>query len=167
MGYTGGRKEENALPNCRKWKNAQIAHPPPSSLLERVLVSIKNTLLDEDLGIRAALQALLEAVGAHVEVELLLVALEGGGRRGLGQDVALDEVVALGAVGEALLEVVCCALALELEGPGLEGAIAGVSLVMWRRGGGGCRQGKAGVLRDKRVKLRTAQWLCQSGCVCS
>jgi hypothetical protein len=84
-----------------------------------------------------------------VEVELLLVALEGGGRRGLGQDVALDEVVALGAVGEALLEVVCCALALELEGPGLEGAVAGVSLVML---GGGCGSRQVGGRGDGRVK---------------
>jgi hypothetical protein len=141
--------------------------PPPSSLLERILLSVKDTLLDERLGIRAALQALLEAVGAHVEVELLLVALEGGGRRGLGQDVALDEVVALGAVREALLEVVCCALALELEGPGLEGALAGVSLVMWRRGGGGCRQGGQACLETESIKQRTEQWLCQSEYVCS
>jgi hypothetical protein len=96
-----------------------------------------------------------------VEVELLLVALEGGCSRRLGQDVALDEVVALGAVREALLEVVCCALALELEGPGLEGTLVGVSLVMWRRGGSGCRQGRqAGVLGD-----RVSKHVRRSSCV--
>tara|TARA_R110002003_G_scaffold207_5_gene16029 strand:+ start:1770 stop:1919 length:150 start_codon:yes stop_codon:yes gene_type:complete len=49
-----------------------------------------------------------------VKVQFLLVALQGrrGGR--VGKDVALDEVVAGGTLVEALLEVVCCALALEL-----------------------------------------------------
>lgn len=46
------------------------------------------------------------------------------------QDIALDEFVALGTVLEALLEVVCCALALELEGYGLEGAVPDVSLCL-------------------------------------
>jgi hypothetical protein len=35
------------------------------------------------------------------------------------QDVALDEVVACGTLVEALLEVVCSALAFQLEGFGL------------------------------------------------
>lgn len=59
------------------------------------------------------LQALLEVVGAHVLLEVLLVALQGGGGGRVRQDVALDEGVAVGAVGEALFEVVGCALALE------------------------------------------------------
>jgi hypothetical protein len=49
--------------------------------------------------------------------------LQRGRGGGDGQDVALDELLALGAVLEALLEVVCGALALELEGLCLQGAV--------------------------------------------
>lgn len=96
-----------------------------SSILDRVLVALENALLDELLGARATLQALLEAVGAHVQLQLLLVALQGRGDVRVGQDVALDEVVALGARGQAFFEVVGCALALELEGFGLECSVGG------------------------------------------
>jgi hypothetical protein len=59
-----------------------------------------------------------------VTLELLLVALQRRGRARVGQDVALDEGVAVRALREALLEVVGCALALELEGFGLQGSVA-------------------------------------------
>lgn len=67
-------------------------------------------------------QPLLYLVRAHVLLEFALVALQRGGGRAVGQDVALDELLALGAVREALLQVVGGALALEFEGFGLEGA---------------------------------------------
>lgn len=50
-------------------------------IFERVLVGLEDALLDELFGRRASLQVLLEAVGAHVALELLLVALERGRRR--------------------------------------------------------------------------------------
>jgi hypothetical protein len=60
-----------------------------------------------------------------VEVKLPLVSLEGRRGRGLGQDVALDEVLAGGALVQAFAEVVGCALALKFEGFGLEGTVIG------------------------------------------
>ena len=71
------------------------------------------------------LEPLLEVVGPHVLLELLLVALEGGCSGRVGEDVALNELFSVGAVLEALLQVVRGALALELEGFGLEGAAWG------------------------------------------
>jgi hypothetical protein len=63
-----------------------------------------------------------------MEVEFALVTLEGRRSRRLGEDIALDEVVAGGALVEAFAEVVCCALAFELEGFGLQGTVVeGVS----------------------------------------
>jgi hypothetical protein len=60
-----------------------------------------------------------------VEVKLPLVSLEGRRGRGLGQNVALDEVLAGGALVQAFAEVVGCALALKFEGFGLEGTVMG------------------------------------------
>lgn len=75
------------------------------------------------------LESLLQAVGTHVLLELPLVALQSRSGVRIGQDVALDELLAFGAVLEALFEVVCGALALELEGLCLQGAALGVSFV--------------------------------------
>jgi hypothetical protein len=57
-----------------------------------------------------------------VHVEFLLVTLESRSDVGGGEDVALNEIGAFGARVESLLELVGCALALELEGFGLEGS---------------------------------------------
>jgi hypothetical protein len=54
-----------------------------------------------------------------VKVELALVTLEGRRSCRLGENVALDKVIAGGALVQAFAEVVCCALAFELEGFGL------------------------------------------------
>lgn len=91
-----------------------VPHQGVLGILQRVLVALQNALLDELVWVGSAFQPLLEAVRPHVKVQFLLVALQGrrGGR--VGKDVALDEVVAGGTLVEALLEVVCCALALEL-----------------------------------------------------
>jgi hypothetical protein len=55
-----------------------------------------------------------------MQIEFSLVALEGRRGRRIGEDVALDEVIAGRALVQAFLEVVCCALALKLKGLGLE-----------------------------------------------
>ena len=68
------------------------------------------------------LQPLLQAVSPHILLQFFLVALEGGCSRRVWQNVALDEFFAVGAVLQALLQVVCGALTFELEGFGLEGA---------------------------------------------
>jgi hypothetical protein len=86
-----------------------------------IFVFVENTLLDELLGVRPRLEALLQAISPHMEVELPLVSLEGRRSRRLREDVALDEVVASGALVQALTEMVGCALALEFESFGLEG----------------------------------------------
>jgi hypothetical protein len=94
-------------------------HVPPLLFLERVLVLLQNALLHQRLRIRPGLEALLQAIRPHVTLQLLLVALQRGSSARIGEDVALDEGVAVGALGEALLEVVGCTLTLELEGFGL------------------------------------------------
>lgn len=92
-------------------------------LLQRVLVRIQNALLDQLLRVGAALQPLLQTIRSHVVFELALLLLQCRRRIGRGEDVALDEVSSVGARVEALFEVVCCALALQLEGLGLQGAV--------------------------------------------
>ena len=59
-----------------------------------------------------------------MQVELFLVILQCGRGLGVREDVTLDEIVAGWALVEALFEIVCCALALEFEGFGLEGAVS-------------------------------------------
>jgi len=86
-----------------------------SFFLQGVLVSTENTLLYQLFGRGTVLNALLQAVGTHVALELLLVALQGGRSSGVGQDVSLDEALTIRAMCKALLEVVRRTLALELQ----------------------------------------------------
>lgn len=72
------------------------------------------------------LQTLLQAVGPHVHIELLLVTLQRGCGRRLWENVSVDELGTLGAGIEALFEVVGCALALKFEGFGLESSVSKV-----------------------------------------
>ena len=95
------------------------------ALLDGILILFKDTLLDQLFGARPVLQALFQAVGAHMHVQLLLVALQGGRCSRVGQDVAVNQLGSVGTAAEALLEVVGCALSLELESFGLEGADRG------------------------------------------
>lgn len=71
------------------------------------------------------LEALLQVVGAHVLLELLLVTLEGRRSGRIGEDVALDKLFSLGTVLETLLQIVGGALTLKLEGFCLEGSAWG------------------------------------------
>ena len=64
-----------------------------------------------------------------MHIEFFLVSLQCGRSVGGRQDVALDEVGAFGAGVESFFELVGCALALEFEGFGLEGARKGRGLV--------------------------------------
>jgi hypothetical protein len=91
------------------------------SILQRVLIGLKNAFLDQLFWIRSALQALLEAVGPHVVFELSLLLLQGRRGVGRGQNVPLDKVFALRTGIEALPKVISCTLALELESSSLEG----------------------------------------------
>jgi hypothetical protein len=59
-----------------------------------------------------------------MHIEFLLVSLERRRRVGSWQDIALNQIGAFGPRVEALFELVGCALALEFEGFGLEGAVA-------------------------------------------
>lgn len=54
-----------------------------------------------------------------MEIKLLLVLLQCRRSCGVGEDVALDEVVAGWALVQAFAKVVCCALALQLKCFGL------------------------------------------------
>lgn len=67
------------------------------------------------------LQPLLKAISPHVVFELPLLLLQGRCSIRGWQDVSLDEIIAVGASIEALLEVVGCTLALELKSFGLQG----------------------------------------------
>lgn len=92
-------------------------------LLKRILILLQNPLLNQRLRIRPTLQPILQAISPHMTLELLLMPLQRGCSARIGQDVALDEGVAVRALLEALFEVVGCALALEFKGFGLEGAV--------------------------------------------
>jgi hypothetical protein len=91
----------------------------PLSILHRVLAFLQNALLHKLFWAWPTLQALLEIICSHVEVELPLVSLQGGRGRRVREDIALDKVISKRALVQAFLEIVCCALALELEGFGL------------------------------------------------
>lgn len=56
-------------------------HPLLLSVLNRTLVTRQYALLSEFVRARSTLQSLLEVISPHVEVQLLLVSLEGRRRR--------------------------------------------------------------------------------------
>ncbi len=89
-------------------------------ILQRILVLLEDALFHKLLGIWSALKALLKAVSPHVVFELSLLLLQSRCSVRGREDVALNEVFAVRTSIEALLEVVSGALALELEGFGLE-----------------------------------------------
>jgi len=70
----------------------------------------------------ASQQPFLQAVGPHVQIQLLLVALQRRRNIRVGQDVALHEIAAVGSCVEAPFQIVRRTLALEFEGFGLESA---------------------------------------------
>jgi hypothetical protein len=85
--------------------------PPPTLRLLPFLLALQNTLLNQLFRIRPTLKALLEIIRPHMQIKLPLVSLERRRGRRVGEDVALDKVVASRALIEALLEVVCGTLA--------------------------------------------------------
>ena len=86
------------------------------------------------------LQTLLEAVRAHVKIELSLVLLESRRGRRVGEDVALDEVVTCRTLVQALAQIVCRTLALQLKSLGLECSV--VRAVSWAGANVGNNAGK-------------------------
>lgn len=100
-----------------------------SLCLLRVLLFLQDALLHKLLGTWPTLETLLQVVSPHVQVELSLVSLERRSSGRVGQNVALDEVVAGRALVQALAEVVCGALAFELQGFGLEGTVCDCQLM--------------------------------------
>ena len=100
-----------------------------SLCLLRVLLFLQDALLHKLLGTWPTLEALLQVVSPHVQVELSLVSLERRSSGRVGQNVALDEVVTGRALVQALAEVVCGALAFELKGFGLEGTVCDCQLM--------------------------------------
>ena len=99
----------------------QSITPKPLDVLQWILISLKDALLDKLLRVRPVLQPLLKAISPHVVFELPLLLLQGRCSIRGWQDVSLDEIIAVGASIEALLEVVGCTLALELKSFGLQG----------------------------------------------
>lgn len=116
------REEEINKENCSSAAPSAYTH---LGILDGVLVLLEDTLLDQLFGARPVLETLFQTVSSHVHIQLLLVALEGGCCCRVGQDVAVDQLGSIGTAAEAPLEVVCCALSLELESFSLESANRG------------------------------------------
>lgn len=103
-------------------------------------------------------------------LQLLLVTLEGGGCVGVRQNVALDQRLAVGSLGEALLEVVGGALSLELECLSLQSSVCGgyVSIVV-AAASPPTKQNEEEVekLKKEESKGHTGQLVCLAECACS
>lgn len=90
------------------------------------VLTFQNPLLNQLLRPWPILQTLLQTIGPHMPLQLVLLLLQRRRRRAVVQDILLHQLLLLRPLLQPLAQVVCDALALELRLLGLQ---------RWRRRG--------------------------------